>query len=336
MNYDIEDFLEMFNNGELEVEKYFNDYDTWFSILESRGLMGEIDPHNASDNDVWQNDYLLWLYENDREKYYKWVGNFLDDIQFDSQSGTTYWVGDREDLADLFCDGYRNDISQDTIRKILDGEGDAYEPYWDTTDDVYRDVIDELNPENIEHLKTRIIDELKGQQLSPETEEMELIASEQGHDEYWEMNSDVVTRIIDDEESMKSLLKDELSEMKSDLYSIHSNAYNSAYESTVWKEIWGELQEYFNGEGEWTSIPHQYKKDVVVEKYKIPIRNFEDTVNNYLVNNKGNGNRGTLEYHGSLLGIIKEDSDCLSARIPDYPDFREVDRNINLYFSDYF
>lgn len=333
---DLQDFVEMFNNGELDVVKYFNDYDTWFSILKKKGMMSEIDPHNASDNEVWQNEYLLWLYENDKENYYKWIQKFLSDVEIDPQTGKAYWVGDREDLADLFCDGNRYDVSQDTIRNILSDDGDWYEPYRDTTDNVYRDVIDELNKENIEYLKEKIVKELSGHQLSPETSEMELIASEQGHDEYWEINEDNVTRIIDDEKSMNSLLEDELSEMKSDLYYVHSNSFNSAYQDDIYEDIWKELNDYFSGPGEWISQPHPYKKETTLQKYKVPINDLEGIVNDYLFNNKGYGNSGTLEYWGSLVGILKEDKDCLTIRISDYPDFRKVDRNINSYFKDYF
>jgi len=333
---DLQDFVEMFNNGELDVVKYFNDYDTWFSILKKKGMMSEIDPHNASDNEVWQNEYLLWLYENEKGNYYKWIQKFLSDVEIDPQTGKAYWVGDREDLADLFCDGNRYDVSQDTIRNILSDDGDWYEPYRDTTDNVYRDVIDELNKENIEYLKEKIVKELSGHQLSPETSEMELIASEQGHDEYWEINEDNVTRIIDDEESMNSLLEDELSEMKSDLYYVHSNSFNSAYQDDIYEDIWKELNDYFSGPGEWISQPHPYKKETTLQKYKVPINDLEGILNDYLFNNKGYGNSGTLEYWGSLVGILKEDKDCLSIRISDYPDFRKVDRNINSYFKDYF
>ena len=50
-----EDFLEMFNNEELDVKKYFGDYQVWFNLLNKRGLIDDIDPHNAGDGDVWQN-----------------------------------------------------------------------------------------------------------------------------------------------------------------------------------------------------------------------------------------------------------------------------------------
>jgi hypothetical protein len=333
--YNLEDFLEAFNNGDLDVQKYFNDYETWFTILKRKGLFDEIDPHNASDHEVWQNEYLLWLYENDREKYYTWIQKLLGDIEIEEKTNKAYWVGDREDLADLFCDNRRNDVSQDTIRSILSDDGDWWEPYWDTTNDVYRDVIEELTKENLEVLKEKIVSLLSGQKLSPETEEMELIAAEQGHKEYWEINNDSVLRIIDDKESMESLLDDELRELKSDLYSVHSNSLNSAMQDEVYDDIWNELSKYFEGTGKWYSIPHPSKKDTQIQKFKVPINDFEGYVNDYLINNKGYGNSGTLEYHGSFLEILREGNDCLSVRFSDYPDPRKVDNNINSYFRDY-
>jgi len=143
----VEDFLEMFNNNDLDVKKYFNSYATWFSILQKRGLMGEVDPKNASDGEEWQNEYLLWLYDNDRENYYKWIPSLLDDVIF--ENGQAYLeVSDRSDLAKLFCDGHRYDLSRDTIGNILSGDSDVWEHYYETTDNVYRDVIEELTPEN--------------------------------------------------------------------------------------------------------------------------------------------------------------------------------------------
>jgi len=62
---------------------------------------------------------------------------------------------------------------------------------------------------------------------------------------------------------------------------------------------------------------------------------FEEDINNYLYNNKGYGNSGTLEYHGSFISIMAEDRDCLTVRVPDYPDSRKVDKNINMYFKEY-
>jgi hypothetical protein len=334
MEYSWDEIIEKFNNNDLDVGRYFNDYETFFNILKKRGLMGEIDPKNADGGEDWQNEYLLWLYENDRENYYRWIPSLLNDIIF--ENGKAYLeIVDRGDLAKLFCDGHRYDLSRDTIESILSGDGDVFEPYWDTTNNVYADVIEELTPENDKRLAEYIIDTFKGQQIPADTDELQLIASEQGHPDYVDVNIENVKRIIDDEETMKELLDDQLSDLKSELYSIHSSAYNSAYEEEVWNEIWSELETYFEGNGEWISKAHPYKKNTQIQYFKIPIKDFEGYVNDYLFNNKGYGNSGTLEYHGSFIEIMKEDRDCLSAQAPDYPDSRKVDKNINEYFKEY-
>jgi len=329
----IDDIIEMFNNNDFDVERYFNDYETFFNMLKKRGRMGDIDPKNASDGGDWQNEYLLWLYDNDKENYYKWIQSLLDDIVI--ENGKAYLeLSNRGDLARLFCKNDRNGLSRDTIEEILNGDS-SWEPYYDTTDNVYRDVIEELTPENDKTLQEYIVNDLKGEQISPETSELELIASEQGHPEYVEVNMENVKRIIDDEETMKELLNNQLGDLKSELYSIHSSSYNSAYEDELYNSIWNELQEYVIGPGEWITKPHPYKKNTEIQYNKIPLTNFETDINDYLYNNKGYGNSGTLEYHGSFISIMAEDRDCLSVHAPDYPDFRKVDKNINEFFKDY-
>jgi len=334
MEYSWDDIIEMFNNDDFDVEKYFNDHVTFFNVLKKRGLMGEIDPANAVNSSEWQNEYLLWLYENNKEEYYNFISKLLGDVIF--ENGKPFLtVTDRSDIANLFCDGRRYDVSRDTIENILSGEGDAFEPYWDTTDNVYRDVIEELTPENDKRLGEYIVNTLKGQQISADTDELQLIASEQGHPDYVEVNMENVKRIIDSEETMNELLSDQLSELKDNLYSIHNSAFNSAYEEEVWSGIWDELQTYFEGQGEWLSKDHPYKKNTQIQYFKIPIRNFDKDVNDYLFNNRNYGNQGTLEYMGSYIGMMKEDRDCLSFQSPDYPNYRRVDKNINEFFKDY-
>jgi hypothetical protein len=332
MEYSIEDFLEEFNDGDLDVEKYFNDYETFFSILDRRGLMSEVDPINGAHADDWQNSYMLWLYENDSENFYKWVGQILDDVEF--VDGVPYLViKDRGDLATLFCDGRH--FSKDTVENILSMDSDWYDYFDNSTDDVYRDVIEELDKKNIERLKERVISDLENKQLSPETELMEEIAKEQGHPDYWTIDLNNVSRIIDDEKSMNSLLDDELSDIKSELYSVHSSAYNSAYENEIYQDVWNELDDYFEGKGSFEMRPHPYKKDTKVEYFKVKIRDMESILIDFLSDNKNYGSSGTLGYWGSLLGVMGEQLNCLSPKISDYPDSREVDKNINEYFRDY-
>lgn len=328
-------YLDKFNDGELNPVEYFGDYDAFFSMLISRNLLDELDPIKGNKNEEWQNEFLLFLLqEKEYERFNHWIVKILNDVEFD-ENGQAYLVREnRADLADLFCSDRRNDLDRETVRKILGGD-DVYEPYWETTDDVYRDVIEELNKENLEKLKRYIVETLKGQQLSPETEEMELISAEQGHDDYWEITEDNVSRILDNSESMESLMDDELSDMKSELYSIHNNSYNIAYEEEVYEKIWKELSEYFSGSGNFTTKQHPWKKDTQIEVFKVPISDIHGDLEDVLLDSRGYGS-ATLEYWGSFLGAIGEYKGCLSVYPPEYPDPSKVDKNINLYFSDYF
>ena len=330
---DFNDIIEKFNNGDLEVEQYFNDYETFFSILKKRGLMSEIDPRNATDGEQWQNEYLIWLYHNEKDAFNKWVLSLVDDVVY--KDGVYYLdVDDRSELSKLFCDGGRNDMSRDTIERILSGESD-WDRYYDTTDNVYRDVIEELNDDNLKRLSKYIVENLEGKGIEPETDILSEIAEEQGNPEQVYITFDNVTKVINSEETMDYLFKDELADLKSELYSIHSNSYNSAYEDEVWKSVMNELGTYFVGYGEFVSRPHKYKKDTTVQNFIIPIANFESDIVGFLTDGKGYGSSGTLEYWGSYLGMMADQSDCLSVHSPDYPDFREVDKNINEMFSDY-
>ncbi len=111
-----------------------------------------------------------------------------------------YWH-DRSDLSKLFCDGGRNDISRDTIESILSGESD-WEPYWDTTDNVYRDVVEELNEDNLKRLNEYIVSSLEGIGIEPETEILSEIAEEQGNPEVAYVTLENVAKVINSEETM--------------------------------------------------------------------------------------------------------------------------------------
>jgi hypothetical protein len=271
------------------------------------------------------------LYSNDKEKFDKYIQKFLGDIEIVNDISYLV-VNTRGELAKLFC-SYRNELSSDTVETILDGEND-WGYYDNTTDDVYRDVIEELTKENLRRLKEYIIDTLKGKQIPTSTEVLESISQSQGND-YVTVDESNIDEIVDDKETMKELMDDELIDLKGELYSVHSNAYSSAYEDELYDTIWDKLEEFFQGPGEWLTRPHTYKKDTEVQKFRVPIHNFYSNILEYLQDNKKYGNTGTLEYQGGYLEILKEWWECLKVWAPDYPDSRRVDKNINSYFTDY-
>jgi len=328
----IEDIVQDFHNGDLEVQKYFSDYDTFFNFLKARNAIDWIDIDYDDKGLYWTNYFLIWLSQNDPEKFNELVLKEISDVEV--ENGKAYLkIDDVGELSKLFCSN-RNSFDASTIEKILQGEHD-FDYYDYSTDDVYRDVIDELTPENTKILYQYIVNELKDKKILPVTDLMEEIAIEQGHPEYFEVNSENISKIVDDEETMNDLLSESLSELKGSLYSIHNNSYNSAYSDDIYEGIWKELDDIFIvDEKQFSTRPHNFKKDVSVEFLKIPIRDFNEIILNYLDNGKGYRD-GTLEYFGNFLSIIQEGGECLKFYPPDYPDFRKVDKHINEYFRDY-
>jgi hypothetical protein len=294
--------------------------------MERRGRIDDLD----LENNYMENDYLLYLSETNTEKFREEVAKQISDVRFDGEVPVLE-LNDASDLAKLFCSG-RNDISQDTIGEILLGEAD-WDRYWDTTDDVYRDVIEELNEENLKHLYSYIVKNLEGIQIEPETELLSEIASSQNTN-YATITIVNVEYVVRDPETMGYLLDNDLSELDSELNSIHSNAYNSAYETAVFREVWGKLDDMFDVEKrKYIYKPHPYKKETQIEVLEIPIRNFYEPIRDYLYNNKGTSQ--TLEYFGNFINILEENGECLSVWAPDYPNSSEIDKNINEIFGDY-
>jgi len=329
MNF--EEIVDQFNDGEFDAELYFNDYNTFFNVLNKRGLIPLID----IDNSNVQNHLLIYLYEKDRPRFYDFVQSQLSDIVIDKNGNIYLDLNNKFELSEFFCKNSRNSISRDYIESVLDGE--SYESYYDdTTNDVYDDVIENLNPKNTKYLQEYIVENLKNEKIEPETDKLLTIAENQGHPEYFTVD-DLITAqdIISDEESMNFLLENNLNDLKYVLYNVHSSAYNDAYYSMIYNNIWDELQTYVNGDGEFYNYPHKFKKGVITQRFRIPVAsNFDNVILDYLDSNKNFGSRGLLEYWGDYMRIVEEE-DCLTVSINDYPSFREVDDIINEIFNDY-
>jgi hypothetical protein len=331
IDMDFQEIIDDFNNGEFDAELFFGDWNTFFSVLDKRGLISQIDLENTE----VQNSLLIWLYGRDRKRFHEFVVDKLSDVDMD-ENGVIYLdLDDRSELSNFFCESSRG-LSKGYVEDILSGENDLY-LYDDTTDSVYRDVIEGLNPKNMKHLREYIVENLKGQKIETGTIELEDIAREQGHPEYVTINDSITAQtIIDDKESMNHLLDTYLEDLKSELESIHRNAYNQAYESETYENIFSELQEYINGNGEFYSKPHRFKKDTMTQRFRVPVAsNFDEIILDYLISNKNRGSRGLLEYWGDYIPIVQDEQDCLNVHPPEYADYRQVEDNINEIFTDY-
>ena len=320
---------DLHNGGDL-AKSFFGDFQTFFAVLDKRGYLDQLD---IEDSEI-QNELLLFLKKSNPQKFNQFIMDKLTDLEIDEDGRVFLDLSDQSDLAELFCDSSRNGLSRSMVEEILNGEFDNWFDY--TTDSVYNDVISELNPKNHKILADYIVNTLENTQISPETEVLSEIAIEQGHPEYVTIDSSVVETILDDKETMSHLLSEELQDLNSNLDSIHSNAYSSAYESDSIDSIWNELQEYVEGNGQFYSIPHRFKKDTMTQRFTIPVAsNFHEIIEDYLRDKANRGNRGLLEYYGSYISLIADNLDCLTVHGPDYPDYRKVKNNINEIFTDY-
>ena len=347
---DLKRIIQNFNDGDwADISPIFNRKTTTFlKFLKSKNLLDRIDINQLPEDDFPEmefldslglldgleyrtvpdeqsNRYLLYMLEKTPSETLKFIcDNLLTDVEL---RGEDYYLrlNDREELSEFFKD-YSRDTSPKDVSKAVLGE-DYWEPYWDTTNDIYTDVIEVLDKENLAVISHYIIDRIGNQVLSTDdydTQFFDKISNESGE---FTITTENVGELLRDEESMKLLLNDDLSDLKQELYSLHNNSYNSAYEGEIYSDVMSELERLFVG-------------NIIEDKY-IQIRDFYNDVHKFLSTYKGSGyNNENLDYHGSYTSIIKQlmdedEMEYLDFRIPDYPDHREVDKNINDMLTSY-
>ena len=146
-----------------------------------------------------------------------------------------------------------------------------------------------------------------------------------------------VNELLKDSVAMNELLDGDLSDLKSELYSIHNNAYNNAYQDECYELVYGGLGEFFSSKVEDVQI--KYGDKTKLASY-IKIRDFKSDVIKF-INSEGGltYNESSLEYWGSYIGMLghlmDDVYDRIDFRIPDYADWTYIRKNINDTFLDY-
>lgn len=328
----MEEYIEQFLDDVLDIEITFNDYNTFFNVLKRRGLIDRIRKYKG-DNLHY---YLIWLHSNDLPEFRRQIVNFLDgDLMIDNDGNIFLDISNIKDLSYLFC---KNNSNRDLVENILDGEFDYMDIHggYSATDNVYRDVISNLNPKNYAILRKYIIDELKDTRVFT-PDEFENRAQEGGREEFEFIDDSNVDEVIRNEDIMNGLLDNELDELNSSLYSLYDQAHGSALIGEYQKDIFNELDEYFSGFGQYITIPSKYSTSGTQERFRIPVSTrFNSTMIDYLIENKNYGSQYRIDYFNSYLDLLVEsDMDCLTVDWTDYPSSSEVDEMVNELFSDY-
>lgn len=307
-----------------------------FNFIVDNGFLDDVDYNNLEE--VLKNYYLISLIEKNTSNGLNFIcHNLLTDVQIRDDG---YWLrlSGREELAEFFDSGGRDYSASDIAQKVFAEDGTIYEYYWDSTDDVYRDVIEELNEQNTQSLAEYILENIGNKDLSTEdfgSDFFQELADTDGRDGLFQITSDNVISLIKDEEAMNELLDTDLDELKGNLDNLHTNAYNGAYGDMLWNLVMEGLDEYF-------SSPIDEVATQIGEKRRytqyIKIRDFYSNVMTFL--NEYRGYSDTLDYYGGYTQMMKQlfndgTYEQIDFRVYDYPDSSEVDRQINDLFGDY-
>jgi hypothetical protein len=339
----LQEYIDEFNNGEFDdLLKIFGSMEQILTFFQKQNILNDIDPFddNLSDYQLEILNYLLNVL-NDKETLRVCISK-LDDITI-KDDGYYLEIKDREDLSELFYNGGRDTSARDVAKMVL-GDDVDWDRWGNTTDDVYRDVIEELNPANIELLKKHILDVLTNWKIEIDDETPDLF-NNYSEDGIFYLTPENVGDVIGDEESFMYLINnDYLEDLESDLSNIHSNAYNSAYETEVYRAVENELETFFDMKSaKWLSIPTSYNPEKLVEHYSLKFNPGEvfNSISKYVADS---GNWGyyanNLDYVTTWLNMMNTfmdngDEPWLDFRIPEYPDYSLVDKYINEFFPDY-
>jgi hypothetical protein len=330
---DIDHLIDMFDSME-NILRFFHKKD----------LLEYIDPFD-SDVEDYQLEILNYLLNvlNDKKTLDYCVAQLSDVIPTDD--GYYIKVRDREDFADLFYGGGRDTSAKDVAKAVLGEDDDIFDRWGNTTDDIYRDVVEELNPANIELLKKYMLDVLTNWKIEVDDETPDLFHNYADDEGIFYLTPENVGDVIGDEESFMYLIdNDYLGDLSGDLYGIHSNAYNSAYETEVYNYVTSELETFFDMKSaKWEASPPFEGSQKLIEFYKIKF-NPNEVVNSIKKYVADRNNWGYSDYNLNyvstwinMMNTFMENGDepYLDFRIPDYPDSRLVDKYINEFLPDY-
>lgn len=356
MKEKIFNIIKDYNDSELSrfVNNIFNgNYKVFIKTVMDLGLLDDEEYKYEVESvliDLFPMTYLSIIYDKNQDETIKLiVDKYLSDVDEVGDGRYFMRLNDREDLSVFFKnDGGRNDMSSRELAKKIFQE-DWWDAYDDANEDLFYDVVENLDEKNIKILAERLYEDLSNIQIEPETSLLEDIAEEQGHPEYVELSIDLlINNIFRDEKTTKYILQHEGTDVSSELSGLYSNALNSAYIDEKWESATEELKSFLSIDniGEWYSnIVKNYKgEEKTVENYKIEVTKILPEIFKKIFNDKYlmDDSYNIFEYHGTLEGVleylINEDiiEGCeLRISSYDYPDYRRISKILNEIFSDY-
>ena len=320
----IESMLPFFNNN---FEVLLN-YLKWGNAIEELRL----------DRTDLNNDFYLYLMNNGYEK--KAMDEIIRSMGSLSHDGKDYYYELRflDDMAEWFSTRGRDTSPEIIARGVL---SDNWEPFYlyKSDTDLMREVYDDLNNENQTLLRNIVVEryskDLIGVPSEDVTDLIENIGTEDENGDYeFYIDNENVMDLFSDDETMNYIFKNYLDDLGDELFRLYSTSYNDAYVDEYYHKVWNELR------GEFIDIdaqPIEFKYNNIYYT-KLKITNVLPRLIKQYVNNDRCYDIDSL---GDYMYLIREGIGCgafekLSFRINDYPDSRNVSRNMNENFKEYF
>ena len=337
--------IEDFEDGDTEiVDGAFGGISNFLKLIETEGLITHINPRNVVWDD-YENHLNYIFYQNDTSYIWKIVDTLSDVTKIGDEY---YFDTSGEELSKFFSKG-RNDVSQETIEEIIEGNYDV--GYWDKTNDEYNDVYKELTMENQKLVDDKIREELtKKGALDINSKLLEKIGLEQGRG-YVTLDDNIITRILEDDETMKYVINRELDDVTRDLYSLYSGCYDSElidnWYDSIMSELVGEIidnttfEEYSYKKNVYTSIGKHETRTMYARRYPAT-KCIYNLVKEWVIEKKeSTWDDDTIKYFGSyynlMIQAMKEGMvDELRVSLDDYADYRKVNKCVNENIGDYF
>jgi hypothetical protein len=302
------------------VKKVFNDdYISFYDFLEKKMDVSMYYVTNFFMEEIPQ-AYLQILYNKNPQSTIDYVvDEFLTDVK--KEGDKYYMIMSRDDLSEFFDDRGRDGTARDVAKRVLSDEPSD----WYNNDSVdVSTVVEELDEGNFDNLLHKFFVEHEGE----------------------EYDGEIITQ-----EFMKNTTKNELSDMisklddelSSNLTSLYSTAENYAYEEEIYNLVNRELKDFFGTEKWGDYITSQIRKvdGTVVnrETFRVDVTNLLKRIVPEYINMHVTEPDNQFEYQGNLENVIKdwfnETEDYLDFRIPEYPDYRLLEKQINDLYSDY-
>ena len=302
------------------VKKVFNDdYISFYDFLEKKMDVSMYYVTNFFMEEIPQ-AYLQILYNKNPQSTIDYVvDEFLTDVK--KEGDKYYMIMSRDDLSEFFDDRGRDGTARDVAKRVLSDEPSD----WYNNDSVdVSTVVEELDEGNFDNLLHKFFVEHEGE----------------------EYDGEIITQ-----EFMKNTTKNELSDMisklddelSSNLTSLYSTAENYAYEEEIYNLVNRELKDFFGTEKWGDYITSQIKKidGTIVNKetFRVDVTNLLKRIIPEYIDMHVTEPDNQFEYQGNLENVIQdwfnETEDYLDFRVPEYPDYRLLEKQINDLYSDY-